>query len=140
MASPGRHDYFPAADWRRFSTSENQLQRELNFALIVRYGAGDTCTARIVHSSVGIREVRMVEYVEHLGTELQGPPLIQLEILHGREIKGDQIRPAQHSICRIAKHVGGNLARRKWWQDKHRLIVETVQGLLSRLTAAQGSL
>src|SRR5690242_1347717 len=140
MASSGRCSCFPAADRSRSPTLEKELQRKLNFALVVRYRAGDACTARNVHSGVGIREVRMVEDVEHLGAELQGPTLIDLEILHRREVKGDQVWPAQHSIRRIAEHVGGNLIGSKWRENEHRLIVETIQGLLSRLTATQGSL
>src|SRR5690242_11199097 len=127
MVLRGRHGCVPAVDRRRSPSLEKELQRKLNFALVVRDRARDACTARIVHSGIGIREVRMVEYVEHLGAELQGPPLIELEILHGREVEADQVRTAENAIGCIPEFPGEVLTGSNWRQDEHRLIVEAIQ-------------
>src|SRR5712664_2919770 len=58
----------------------------------ITHRRGDLAEARACEGGDGVREVRMVEEVEEIGSEVQPEPLGQREILRGRQVEVHQSR------------------------------------------------
>src|SRR5262249_16619481 len=83
--------------------SETPLQSELNFTLILGYGAGNTLTAVGVDARTTRGEIRMVGDVEELRSELKLVLLRQIEIFHDGQIEVNQIGATKGPTARIAE-------------------------------------
>ena len=127
---------------------ELQFETKLYFTLSVWSGGlSNRRTSRDIHESstaasstrpeVRETEIRMVEDIEELRSELEFKSFTDLKILVNGEIKINQVWTSQDRAFCVAEHVSGRLSGSESGNCERSLVEPAVQSLMTRIAATE---